>query len=59
MYREYLEKLTLQDYTFLFWLQKIVTQPMKLVDLGGHIGVKWYAYRRLFKKSKNVVLAGV
>lgn len=46
MYREYMEYLTLQDYPFLFWLEKFVTGPMKLLDLGGHIGVKYYAYRR-------------
>lgn len=46
MYREYMEHLTLQDYTCLFWLEKIVAGPMMLLDLGGHVGVKYYAYRR-------------
>ncbi|MBK7659826.1 MAG: methyltransferase, TIGR04325 family [Betaproteobacteria bacterium] len=35
------------DYPMLFWLQKLFAQGARSVfDLGGHIGVSYYAYRK-------------
>lgn len=35
------------DYPVLFWLQRLLAQGCRRVfDLGGHIGVSYYAYRR-------------
>lgn len=36
------------DYPVLFWLQRLLAGGCRrLFDLGGHIGVSYYAYRRL------------
>ena len=35
------------DYPVMFWLQKLLARGCaRLFDLGGHIGVSYYAYRR-------------
>ncbi len=37
-----------RDYPVLFWLQNALLDGVRSVfDLGGHVGVKYYAYRRL------------
>jgi len=34
------------DYPFLFWLDRILGQGSNVLDLGGNIGVHYYAYAR-------------
>ncbi|MDX2300758.1 MAG: TIGR04325 family methyltransferase [Xanthomonadaceae bacterium] len=47
MYRTELERITVSDYPVLFWLARLLAAGQhRLFDLGGHIGVKYYAFRR-------------
>jgi putative methyltransferase (TIGR04325 family) len=37
---------TLRDYPALFWLQRAVAAGQRAIfDLGGHVGIKYYAFR--------------
>jgi putative methyltransferase (TIGR04325 family) len=48
LYMERTRRVYATDYPVLFWLQKLLgAGHTKLFDLGGHIGVSYYAYRRL------------
>jgi putative methyltransferase (TIGR04325 family) len=47
MYIERTKKIHPTDYPVMFWLDKLFAQGCSTVfDLGGHIGVSYYAYRR-------------
>jgi putative methyltransferase (TIGR04325 family) len=47
MYLDRTRKTYPTDYPVLFWLQKLVREGRRRIfDLGGHIGVSYYAYRR-------------
>jgi putative methyltransferase (TIGR04325 family) len=48
MYRgEYLERVFPRDYPLLFWLRRLLASGARDVfDFGGHVGTKFYAYRR-------------
>lgn len=47
LYLERSEQIYPGDYPVLFWLSKLLAgSPQQLLDLGGHIGVSYYAYRR-------------
>ncbi|MDP1698896.1 MAG: TIGR04325 family methyltransferase [Xanthomonadaceae bacterium] len=47
MYRNELERITVSDYPVLYWLtQLLATGQHRVFDLGGHIGIKYYAFRR-------------
>lgn len=47
MYVERTRRVYPTDYPVLFWLQQLLAMGCKrLFDLGGHIGVSYYAYRR-------------
>lgn len=46
-YREFLDRVRLSDYPLLYWLARLFPkQPSRLFDLGGHIGVSYYGFRR-------------
>jgi putative methyltransferase (TIGR04325 family) len=48
LYMERTRKVYATDYPVLFWLQKLIASGhTKFFDLGGHVGVSYYAYRRL------------
>jgi putative methyltransferase (TIGR04325 family) len=44
------------DYPFLFWLQRIFSNSAasSLVDIGGHIGVHYYAYRKFLELPRKL-----
>jgi len=47
MYRDRLERLFPSDYAMMVWLQKAFNDgARKVFDLGGHIGLSYYAYQR-------------
>ena len=47
MYMDRTRKTYPTDYPVMFWLQKLFDEGRrKIFDLGGHIGVSYYAYRR-------------
>lgn len=44
----YASVITPRDYPAVFWLSRSFTEGMRSVlDLGGHLGVKYYAFRRV------------
>lgn len=48
LYAHRLEQVEASDYPALFWLQKLVEQgARRIFDLGGHVGVSYYAFRKL------------
>lgn len=48
VYDSHLERVDHYDYPVLFWLQRSFEQGLcKVFDLGGHVGIKYYAFRRL------------
>jgi len=40
------EMLYSYDYPVLFWLSQILQPKMQLLDLGGNVGIHYYAYQR-------------
>lgn len=47
MYRNRLERVFPGDYPMLVWLDKaFAAGATKIFDLGGHVGISYYAYRR-------------
>jgi putative methyltransferase (TIGR04325 family) len=46
MYRDWLDKVALMDYPALYWLRRIGSEVHSLFDYGGHVGLKYYAYKR-------------
>jgi len=47
MYRDRLSRVFSSDYPMMLWLQKTFTAGARSVyDLGGHIGLAYYAYQR-------------
>jgi len=48
LYDERSRRLYPTDYPVLFWLQRLLAEGCRTVfDLGGHVGVSYYAYRRV------------
>jgi putative methyltransferase (TIGR04325 family) len=46
MYREVLETLRPTDYPPLFWLCRLLPELSSVFDYGGHVGLKYYAFRK-------------
>ncbi len=46
LYRERMSRVLLKDYPALLWLSRIMPEARRLFDIGGHVGVMYYAYRR-------------
>jgi putative methyltransferase (TIGR04325 family) len=44
MYADELGELRHTDYPALFWLQQVLPETRHLVDFGGHVGLKYYAF---------------
>jgi len=48
MYRDRIDRVFSSDYPMMLWLQKVFAAGARTVyDLGGHIGLAYYAYQRL------------
>lgn len=44
----YASQITPRDYPAMFWLARAMAEGLRSVfDLGGHVGVKYYAFRRV------------
>ena len=54
MYRERASKVYPSDYPVLFWLKNILNDHSSVFDLGGHIGVSYYAYKKFISYPKNI-----
>lgn len=46
MYRDRLDVVFHTDYPVLYWLSKLSSDVQKIFDFGGHVGVKYYAYKK-------------
>ena len=46
MYRDRMTRVFPSDYPALFWLRDRLPNARRVFDLGGHVGVSYYAYRR-------------
>ena len=46
MYRDLLDGVRPKDYPALFWLRGILPGAERVFDLGGHVGVSFFAYQR-------------
>ncbi len=42
--RELMQQVPLWDYPVLYWLQRLAPETTRIVDAGGHIGVKYRAF---------------
>jgi len=51
----YSHQLYFYDYPGLFWLGRALEEGMRSVfDLGGHVGIKYYAFRRVIPYPANL-----
>lgn len=47
LYRDRIERVFPSDYPAMLWLQKaFADQARHILDLGGHVGISYYAYQR-------------
>ncbi len=46
-YRDRLDKVFPEDYAPLFWLQPVIAGVRRVFDFGGHVGLHYYAFRKL------------
>lgn len=46
LYRDRLARIAAKDYPALFWLREALPEARTVFDLGGHVGVSFYGYRR-------------
>lgn len=47
MYRQRTQRIYAHDYPVIYWLNKLLSASQnRVLDLGGHIGVSYYAYRK-------------
>lgn len=45
LYRDLLDCLQAKDYPALFWMREAIADATTVVDLGGHVGIAYYAFR--------------
>jgi len=48
-YRDRLDKVFPEDYPLLFWLQPIIGGIRRVFDFGGHVGLHYYAFKKLLE----------
>ncbi len=46
LYRDRLDEIVPKDYPALFWLRDAIAGAGSVFDLGGHVGLSFYAFRR-------------
>lgn len=55
MYRTELQYITVSDYPVVYWLARLLANGHhRLFDLGGHIGVKYYAFQRYLQFPQSL-----
>jgi len=55
MYRSHLDQIRVSDYPALYWLAKLLRAGShEVFDLGGHIGLSYYAFRRYLDYPANL-----
>lgn len=54
MYRDRMKTVFHTDYPLLFWLNSLIKPDTRVFDLGGHVGVSFYAYERYINFPKSL-----
>ncbi|UPG94296.1 TIGR04325 family methyltransferase [Luteibacter aegosomatissinici] len=55
MYRDRTRRVFINDYPMIYWLERFFGQGARSVfDLGGHIGIAYYAYQRYLEYPDGV-----
>ncbi|HHJ18694.1 MAG TPA: amino acid adenylation domain-containing protein, partial [Gammaproteobacteria bacterium] len=55
MYKDRLERIYPDDYPMMFWLEKALAEGgHQVFDLGGHIGVGFYAYQKYIQYPEDM-----
>jgi putative methyltransferase (TIGR04325 family) len=54
MYRERLSRVYPSDYPVLFWMHSIWSDVRRVFDLGGHVGIAFYAYQRYLRYPEDL-----
>src|SRR5690606_19469725 len=55
LYRDRIERVFPSDYPAMLWLEKAFAQGVRHVfDLGGHVGVSYYAYQRYLRYPEGI-----
>jgi putative methyltransferase (TIGR04325 family) len=52
IFDERLERVYAYDYPPMFWLAPLLAEGKSVFDLGGHIGVTWYGYKKYLPVEK-------
>lgn len=47
MYRQLMDRVEPSEYAVLYWLERALPKGGRVFDFGGHVGVKFYAYRSI------------
>lgn len=45
VHHQFMERVNPEDYPVLYWLQRLLPEIASVIDAGGHIGVKYRAFR--------------
>jgi putative methyltransferase (TIGR04325 family) len=45
MYDYMMARPSMRDYSVLFWLERVLSSVASVFDVGGHVGIKYYAFR--------------
>lgn len=51
LYEEFFENVGPSDFPALFWLERLNEEIATVYDFGGHVGFKYYAYRKLLGRA--------
>jgi putative methyltransferase (TIGR04325 family) len=55
MYLERLDKVRVSDYPVMYWLSRLLQEGQRRIfDLGGHIGVSYYGFRRYLQYPQDL-----
>ncbi|MEJ2393262.1 MAG: methyltransferase, TIGR04325 family [Candidatus Thiodiazotropha sp.] len=54
MYDERTERVYSTDYSVLFWLSQLSSSTNKIFEIGGHIGVSFYAYQKILPSIEDM-----
>ncbi len=53
-YEDRLSRLFDYDYPVLFWLQSLLREGSRVFDIGGHVGVHFYAYQKVLRYPEGL-----
>ena len=54
MYDARLDRVFPSDYPVLFWLARLLRPGLTVFDLGGHVGIAFYAYRKYLEYPERL-----